>query len=93
MREKPLARLAEVMPVELQAGQAALELVLDDRSKLVFIRLRTGAVAIQTWRPGQARDGHGYLLAGSTILSAKEVTRLCARLTADMKNDCSPEAA
>jgi hypothetical protein len=93
MKQKPLATLSQVMPVELQASHAAYELMLDDRSKLVFIRLRTGAVAIQTWRAGQARDGHGYLLAGSTILSAKEVARLCARVTADMENDWPPEAA
>jgi hypothetical protein len=93
MRDKPLARLQQVFPYELQASTAAYELMLDDRSKLVFIRLRTGAVAIQTWRAGQAQDRHGYLLAGSTILSAEEVARMFARVTADRRNDWPPEAA
>jgi hypothetical protein len=93
MKQKPIAPLREVMPVALQASTAAYELLLDDRSKLVFIRLRTGAVAIQTWRTGPARDGHDYLLAGSAIVSAKEVALMFARLTADRAQDWPPAAA
>jgi hypothetical protein len=79
MREnssRPLARLQQVFPYELQTNRAAFELKLDDNSKILFIPLQSGSVAVQCWRPGQARDNHGYLLAGSGMLSETEMDRL-----------------
>jgi hypothetical protein len=69
-----------LLPVELRPEKAAFELRLDDRSKLVFIPLRGGGLSIQSWRPGQARDGHGFLLSGSALLSEQEVATLIASL-------------
>jgi hypothetical protein len=80
MRQKPIAALRDVMPVELQASNAAYELSLDDRSRLLFIPLPAGGVAIQSWRPGTDRCGHGYLLAGSAFLSETDVDVLIDRL-------------
>jgi hypothetical protein len=79
MRQKssrPLARLQQVFPYALQATNAAHELKLDDNSKVLFIPLRAGGVVRQVWRAGMARDGHGYLLAGSGMLSETEMGRL-----------------
>jgi hypothetical protein len=74
--DKPLATLREAFPVELRASRAIHELKLDDRSKLTFTPLRAGGLAIQCWRPGTDRYGHGLLLSGSIFLTEQEVAVL-----------------
>jgi hypothetical protein len=74
--DRPIATLQHKFPLELQTNRAAFELKLDDNSKLLFIPLQSKNIAIQCWRPGQARDGHGYLLAGSAMLSEADADQL-----------------
>jgi hypothetical protein len=76
MRQRPIATLQTKFPYELQESRAAFELQLDDNSKLLFIPLQSGSIAVQCWRPGQARDGQGFLLSGSAMLSETEMDRL-----------------
>ena len=73
--DRPIATLQQKFPYKLQTNRAAYELKLDDNSKLLFIPVQHG-LAVQVWRQGQARDGHGYLLAGSGMLSEPEMDRL-----------------
>lgn len=82
MREQKLGTMEDKFPAELRPNQAAYEVVLDDRSKIVFVPLRAGGVAIQSWRSRSNRDGHGYLLSASGLLTEQHVDVLVEKLRA-----------
>jgi hypothetical protein len=80
MRQESMTRLIDHFPAELQERKATFELPLDDRSKLTFALTQGGSLSIQCWRPGSDRYGHGFLLAGSTLLSGGELTEFMSEL-------------
>jgi hypothetical protein len=55
------------------------EIVLHDNSKLAFTWVHHGLLSIELWQPGSLRDGHGWLLQGSTQL-ADDVPGPCCGL-------------
>jgi hypothetical protein len=73
---RPLARLRERFPLAVQANRAAFEVLLDDNSKVLFLPLHAGGFALQVWRAGMARDGHGFLLSGSALLGEDDIDQL-----------------
>jgi hypothetical protein len=64
--DRPIATLQQKFPYELQTNRAAFEVLLDDRSKILFLPLQTGGFTLQLWKSGTAKDGHG-LLSGSAF--------------------------
>jgi hypothetical protein len=46
-----------------------LEIPLHDRSLVQVSRTDSGALYLEVYGPGHAKDGHGMLLRGSTILT------------------------
>jgi hypothetical protein len=52
---------------------------LDDNSRITFVPTKDG-VAIQLFQPGFLKDGHGFLLRGTTHLTREHVQQLFAEL-------------
>jgi hypothetical protein len=50
-----------------------MEITLHDNSKLTFTWIRPGLLNVELYQAGTLRDGHGWLLKGSAILTGKEV--------------------
>jgi hypothetical protein len=83
--DRPIATLQQVFPYELQANRATFEVQLDDNSRICFLPLSAGGVALQVWRAGMAKDGHGFLLSGSAFLSETDVDVLINSLALQRK--------
>jgi hypothetical protein len=49
-----------------------------DNSRLVLSWIRPGVLSVELWRPGHLKDGHGWWLAGSTILDSKQLREVVA---------------
>ena len=58
-----------------------MEITLHDNSKLAFTRVRPGLLSVELYRPGNLKDGHGWLLHGSTLLEGEELREFLAALT------------
>ena len=58
-----------------------LEIKLHDNSRVVISLPDTGTISLETYRPGFTKDGHGYLLRGTEILSSEDISALVSLLT------------
>lgn len=61
--------------------QEKLEIPLHDRSLVQVSRTDSGTLYIEVYAPGHARDGHGMILRGSTLLSDTDRRALLRLLT------------
>jgi len=57
-----------------------MEILLHDRSRLTFTWVKPGLLSIELWKPGHLRDGHGWLLRGSTLLEGEELGQFVAAI-------------
>ncbi len=60
-----------------------LEIPLHDRSLVRVSRTDAGAIYVEVYGPGHAKDGHGMLLRGSTLLTNADISALLTLLTTD----------
>ena len=58
-----------------------LEIPLHDCSLVQVLRTDSGAIYLELYGPGHAKDGHGYILKGSTLLAETHISALVALLT------------
>ena len=58
-----------------------VEIRLHDHSLVQVSKTDAGTIYLETYRPGFTKDGHGYLLRGSVILSDEHVRGLLALLS------------
>jgi len=57
-----------------------MEIKLNDNSRLRFAQTRTGALYLELLRPGNLRDGHGYLVTATAFVCGQELTALLSTL-------------
>lgn len=65
-----------------------MEVKLTDNSRLRLDWTRGGSLSVQLFRPGNLRDGHGYLLSATAILDGEALN---AFLDAMDRNTRPPE--
>ena len=68
------------------------EIVLHDNSKLTFTWARPGLLSVELWKPGNRRDGHGWLLQGSTLLAGEDLEQFIAAITGTQEPELLPAA-
>ena len=58
-----------------------MEIRLNDNSRIHCDWTKQGSLYISLYRPGNLRDGHGLLLAGTVMLDGQELTQFLSALT------------
>jgi hypothetical protein len=67
-----------------------MELILDDNSKLAFTWIRPGVLSIELYQPGSLRDGHGWLLCGSTVLAGEDLNAFVSTIAGRQQPERRP---
>jgi hypothetical protein len=62
------------------------EVRLHDHSKLVLQWIRPGLLSVEVWKPGSLKDGHGWLLQGSTLLDGESLQVIGALFSGDARD-------
>lgn len=62
---------------------APCEVQLHDRSKLSLEWIRPGALSIKVFRLGANREGNGFFLAGTAVLTGAELRRFVTAIAGE----------
>ena len=69
-----------------------MEVRLHDHSRLMFTWIRPGLLNLELWKPGNRRDGHRWMLQGSTQLAGEELEQFIAAIAGTQKPELLPAA-
>ncbi len=58
-----------------------MEIKLTDNSKIHLKWVNTDRLVLELHRPATLKDGHGFLLVGSAVLSGDELTAFMAEVS------------
>ena len=58
-----------------------MEIHLNDNSRLRFERTQTGTLYVELLRPGNLRDGHGYLVTATAFICGQELADLVTAIS------------
>ena len=66
-----------------------LEIKLHDNNRVVVSRTDTGAIYLELYQPGMARDGHSIILKDSALLTDETRETLVSVLASPVKREAA----
>jgi len=69
-----------------------MEIRLNDNSRLVFNWVHSNLLNVELWKPGNRRDGHGWLLQSSTQLTGEELDAFVSAIAGTREPELLPAA-